>query len=238
LGSNTSARHRDPLLLAARELGRPALPEIRELDHVERLLDPRFDLGRPGFAHLERERQVLVYRHVREQRVILEHDADVAPVRRDVADRPAIEDDLAMGHRLEAREHHQAGGLARAGRAEQGQELAARHVEIEAAHDQRVAVVGLLHVDESDVRLVLHPASSPRGSAGPPRLRGRRRRSEPTSAVERPSPRQLGHRCRQRFRVTATPIRRPEWSAVPGGIGGAMTELYVAPASGRGDGLN
>ena len=40
------ARDRDPLLLTARELGRPALPEIRQLDHVERLPDPRLDLGR------------------------------------------------------------------------------------------------------------------------------------------------------------------------------------------------
>ena len=74
------ARDRDPLLLAARELGGAALPEARELDHVERLPDPRLDLGRRGFAHLERERQVLVDRHVREQGVVLEHHADVAPV--------------------------------------------------------------------------------------------------------------------------------------------------------------
>ena len=39
---------------------------------------------------------------------------------------------------------------------EQGQELAARHVEVEVAHDQRLAVIGLLHVDELNVRLVGH----------------------------------------------------------------------------------
>ena len=56
------------------------------------------------------------------------------------------------GRRLEAGEHHQAGGLARAGRPEQRQELAAADVEVEILHDQRLAVVALLHVVEGDER--------------------------------------------------------------------------------------
>ena len=99
--------------------------------------------------------EVLRHRHVREQGVVLEHDADVAPVRRHVVDRPAVENDLALGHRLEAGEHHEAGGLARARRAEQRQELAPRDVEAELLHHQGLAVVGLLDLDESDVGLAV-----------------------------------------------------------------------------------
>ena len=110
-------------------------------------------------ADLEREGDILVDRHVREQRVVLEHHADVALVRRRVVDRPTVEHDLAVRDALEAGEHHQAGGLARAGRPEQGQELAARDVQVEVAHDQRLAVIGLLDVDETDVGLERHHPS-------------------------------------------------------------------------------
>ena len=49
---------------------------------------------------------------------------------------------------LEAGEHHQAGGLARARGAEHGQELALADVEVEVFDDQGLAVVALLHVLE------------------------------------------------------------------------------------------
>ena len=62
--------------------------------------------------------------------------------------RPA-EADLAVGRGLEAGEHHQAGGLARAGRPEHGEELALADVEVEVFDHQGLAVVALLHVLES-----------------------------------------------------------------------------------------
>ena len=104
-------------------------------------------------AHLEREGDILADGHVREQGVVLEHHADVAPIGRHLVDRLAGEEDLAMGRGLEASQHHQAGGLARARRPEHGQELAARDVEVEVLHDQRLAVVGLLDVHETDERV-------------------------------------------------------------------------------------
>ena len=106
MGSNTSARDRDTLLLAAGELGGPPPLETGELDHVEGFAGPAFDLCSGRLAHLQRECEIFADRHVREQRIVLEHHADLALVRRDVVDRPAVKHDLAVSYGLEAREHH------------------------------------------------------------------------------------------------------------------------------------
>ena len=55
--------------------------------------------------------------HVREQRVVLEDGVDVAVERRPAGDVLAAEEDPARGRLLEARDHPQHRGLARAGRA-------------------------------------------------------------------------------------------------------------------------
>lgn len=145
------AGERDALLLAAGELLRVAVAEGLELHHAERALHPRLDLVRRQLAHAQREAQVVGHRHVRKQRIVLEHHADVAAVGRHPVDDLAVEADLAAGGRLEAGEHHQAGGLARTGRPEQGEELAAANVEIQVPHDEGFAVVGLLDVAKADV---------------------------------------------------------------------------------------
>ena len=59
-----------------------------------------------------------------------------------------------MGRGLETGQHHQAGGLPRAGRAEHRQEFTARYIEIEILNDQDFTIVALLDVDEPYDRLV------------------------------------------------------------------------------------
>ncbi len=132
------------LLLATRELRRIAIAETLQLDHRQRALDPLLDVRLGHAAHAERKRQVLRHGHVRKQRVVLEHHAHVALVRWHVVDRPAIEEDFPRRGRLEASQHHQAGGFARAGRPEQGEEFAAADVQIQIPDDQRLTVIALL----------------------------------------------------------------------------------------------
>jgi hypothetical protein len=67
--------------------------------------------------------------HVREQRVVLEHHADVALVRRHADDLAVAEQDAAGVGPGEAGQHHQQRRLAGPGRSEQRQELAALDVE-------------------------------------------------------------------------------------------------------------
>ena len=76
------ARHGDALLLATGELRRPPLTVPAELHHVERAVHTLADLGRWDAAHRQREADVLCDAHVREERVVLEHHADVASIRR------------------------------------------------------------------------------------------------------------------------------------------------------------
>ena len=77
------ARKRQPLLLAARELGGVAVHEVFERDRLEHPHDlfPDQLLSEP--AHLQRERYILKYIHVRPNGVGLEHHAEIALVRRD-----------------------------------------------------------------------------------------------------------------------------------------------------------
>src|SRR5690606_30081179 len=57
--------------------------------------------------------------------------------------------DVALGDRLQPRHHAQQSGLAAAGRAEDDDELAGRHVEVDAMDDLRLGV-GLANVAEGD----------------------------------------------------------------------------------------
>ena len=77
------ARERDALLHAARELPRVARPGLGHVDELEQLGDALPDrvLADP-LAHPHPEADVVRDRHVREERVRLEHHAHVAPVRR------------------------------------------------------------------------------------------------------------------------------------------------------------
>ncbi|MNE70540.1 hypothetical protein D3C80_1663370 [compost metagenome] len=75
-------------------------------------------------------------------------------MRGNVVDRLAVEEDLAGGGGFETGQHHQAGGLAGAGRPQQSQELAAANVHVEILDDEGFAVVALLHATEAHQYIV------------------------------------------------------------------------------------
>ncbi|MCY1409972.1 hypothetical protein D9M71_253320 [compost metagenome] len=144
------SRQGHALLLATGQLAGVALCERIELDHVQHALHPLADIGLAQVADRQRECQVLGHGHVREQGVVLEHHADVAFVRRHVIDGPPVQQDFAGSRGFETRQHHQAGGLARTRRPQQGQELAFANVQVEVFDDQILTVVALLHATEAD----------------------------------------------------------------------------------------
>jgi len=73
---------RDALLLTAGERARQPLRDIRQLDDVENTLHLGDDRRLGQAPHAQRKGDVLVHRQMREERVVLEDDADVALVRR------------------------------------------------------------------------------------------------------------------------------------------------------------
>ena len=131
-GATTTARgDRDALLLAAGDLAGQA-PGLRlEPDEADRVGDALRDLGLRAALHAQAEADVAGHVHVREQGVVLEHHAEAAVLRAEAVDAGLVEPDGAGGERQQAREAVERGGLAAAGRAEEGHELAAGDGEVD-----------------------------------------------------------------------------------------------------------
>ncbi len=117
------SRHRHTLLLTTRHLSRFAIGQFGHLHHVEGLGHPRRDL-RLGDALLPQSvGDVLTDRHVREERVVLEHRVHIALVRRNTLHVLTTDPNVSGIGLLEPGQHAQRGGLAATRRSEQRQEL-------------------------------------------------------------------------------------------------------------------
>ena len=145
----------DALLLAAGELGGPTVLEGGELHEGENVSHAARDLFLGDLAHPEPVGDVVEDRHVREERVALEHRVDVALIGLSVGDVLAGEQDLAGGRLLEAADHAQRRGLAGAGRPQDREELPLEDVEVEVPHHMVVSVE-LVDVPDLDDRLSAH----------------------------------------------------------------------------------
>ena len=143
------------LLLAARQLVREALLLAGEADEVEHGGDLLADHVLRPPDHLERERDVLEDRLVREQLVVLEDVADVAPQVRHLGVRHVVDvapgdPDLAPLGLLLAVHQAQQRALARPGRADEEDELGLRDVEARVPECGDLGRVALGHVLELD----------------------------------------------------------------------------------------
>ena len=132
-------RERHALPLSAGKLRRLAVVQTREPHEFEHLAGTPPPLGLRDLADHQGVLDVLADAHVREQRVVLEDGRDVAGVRRRARDVVAVDLDAAAGRLLESGDQAQAGGLARTGRTEHGEELAVRDLERDLADGEHVA---------------------------------------------------------------------------------------------------
>ena len=149
------AGERHPLPLPAGELLDAALLVAGEVDQRQRPPHPLAPGRFRQAAGAQREGHVLADVHVREEGVVLEDDADVAPVRRRVGDVAAAEMDRPGRGLDEAAEDAEERRLARSRRPEQRDELARRDVEadpVERAHGA-VDLAGLADFDPFAARL-------------------------------------------------------------------------------------
>ena len=117
------------LLLAAGKLARELLLVARESDERQHLADAPSDLVVRDRADAQSVRDVLEDRQVWKQRVVLEHEADVALVRRQPGHVLAVEENPTGVRHFIAGDHAQRRRLAAARRAEQRQEFARLHLE-------------------------------------------------------------------------------------------------------------
>src|SRR5581483_11437976 len=125
------AGERDALLLTAAELAGPALVESFEAREPQHRLAALRALRLRNAALAHAVFDIGGDRHVRKQRIVLEHEPDIAPISRQAGDIRAEDRDRPMIDRLEARHQPQRRGLAASGWPEQGDDLAARDLERE-----------------------------------------------------------------------------------------------------------
>src|SRR5215831_6967455 len=95
--AHNGAAERDALALAAGELSWLALEIVADSKDLRRFAHALFDLAAAEAAHLQAERHVVVYAHVRIERVVLKHHRNVAIHRREVVDDLFADQDLAPG---------------------------------------------------------------------------------------------------------------------------------------------
>ena len=144
------AAHRDTLALAARERAGLALEQLADPEQLGRVLDPPPPLVLGEVLHPQREADVVANRHVRVQRVVLEHHRDVAVDGVEVVDDLAADQDLARGRVLETRHHPQRRRLAAARRPDEDHELAVVDLQVEVVDGDGAVAEPLRHPLERD----------------------------------------------------------------------------------------
>ena len=133
-------RDGDALLLAARQLARIPGFKPQQLHQAKHLLHALVDLLLRDRRQGEAECDVVVDRHVREQRVVLEYHAKATLLRRQVVHPFAVEPDLAFARRDQSRDDRQSGRLPAAARSEKGDELAFADFKLQVVQNGLVAV--------------------------------------------------------------------------------------------------
>ena len=153
----------DALALAARELARLAVEQVRDPEPLGRLPDARVDVVPRLARELEPERHVVVGAHMRVERVGLEHHRDAALLRGEVVHHDVVDQDLAGIRVLEARDEAQQGRLPAARRADEDDELARPDRQVDAADHGR-APEGFRQPAQHDPA---HPAHLPHPFTAP-----------------------------------------------------------------------
>ena len=118
------ARQGDPLALAAGNLVRLAVAELGQLHEVQHFPNAVLALCLGHLLVLEAVGDVLFHRHVGEQRIALEHHVNRTFIGRNPGHVLPVDEDAPLGRGLEACEHPQERGLAAAGAAKKGEDLA------------------------------------------------------------------------------------------------------------------
>ena len=129
------------LLLAAGQTLRQPLGVLVHVHQLHELVRLFADLVLRQLPVLQAELHVLPHGHVGEDGVVLEHHADVALGGVQVVDAVVVEVEVAALDAVKAGDHPQQGGLAAAGGAQQGEELALLDVHVQIRDDDVLAVL-------------------------------------------------------------------------------------------------
>ncbi|MCY1231036.1 hypothetical protein D9M72_434720 [compost metagenome] len=166
--------HGDALALTAGKLARLAVEQMADLQHVGDLLDRLFALVLRHAADFHAEGDVSGDRHVRIERVGLEHHGDVALRRMQIGDRAAIDGDLPRRDRLQPGNRVEQRGLTAARGADEHEETTLFNLQVDVLQDLERAI-GFAQVADFQERheLILsrRPTSARERSSGRTRCR-------------------------------------------------------------------
>ncbi|EON32400.1 phenol hydroxylase [Gordonia terrae C-6] len=159
------ASHRDTLPLTTGEIRRLAIEVLTEIEDARGLVDLRGHLILRHLRECQWEGDVLAHRHVRVERVALEHHGDVAVLRRTLVDPLATDPQFTPGDVLEPGDHVERRRLTAARRTHQDHELAVGDLDVDPVYGGRAVGILLGDVVQNDVchGLSLHGAG---GQAG------------------------------------------------------------------------
>ena len=146
------APERDPLRLATGERPRCLLEERAQAERRRGAAHASVDLGLLQLPRAQAEGQVVVHRHVRVQRQVLEHHRDVPLRRRAIGHVLVVEEDPALRHAFQTGDQAQQRRLARSGRSEQDEQLSVVDPEVNGVHRDRAVAEDLRHAVERDRR--------------------------------------------------------------------------------------
>ena len=132
-----SAPCRNSLLLPPGQLLRQAVGKIRKLDQLQEFVDMLANFVPFRLAQLPIAD--VLFGEVREQRVVLEYEADIATIRRNIVDCHAIHQDTPPGLTREARNQAQDRRLAATARPEKRNDLARLHLEVDVVENPKRA---------------------------------------------------------------------------------------------------
>ena len=136
-------RQRNALALTARQLARVAVGEPVELHQIQQFLDARADtrlvLAHRARLHAQAESDVFKHRHMAEQRIVLEHESDMALAGSAGERILAVERNLAGVGPIQPGDDAQQRGLARTRRPEQRQQFAIGDLQIDAVERGKCA---------------------------------------------------------------------------------------------------
>src|SRR5689334_1167360 len=155
------------LPLSLRQLRGQTVEHGAESETLRRFADATRDVRVGGTAHFERKRNVVADAEVGVQRGGLKHHRHVASGGRVVRDHPLADHDIATGRLLQPGDAPEHGGLPGARRAEQDEELAVSHVEIQVVQRLHAAVEHLAQPAESDRRHLLRRQADRNARASP-----------------------------------------------------------------------
>ena len=155
-----------PLHLAAGQAGGTVVQLARDVQQLRGLFDALADdgLGHASRRRAQRERQIVIDREVRIQRILLEDKGDIARSRRIMRDVAAVDHDRAVIGALEPGDQPQRRGLAGTARPEQDQEFPVVDRQRELAY-RLDSAEALGDVAQDDVS---HGAHSPHWRSGSP----------------------------------------------------------------------